>query len=238
MSSATSTFTSHTYESLAYTTTTNSGCKLTKSNLKTVITTTTTTMTSSFSTPVNHRQRPHSRLSKQDDQSRFLFLSYNRNDMNQTIFEPKHSSTPFKKEQKTSTPNKINETKSNDHMTFQQLSKINANNNTNKDVNYLTSSSTRYLYTENYCDYLANHLDVNKLVSTSTPKSSPRYKVNLTELHNLKKKPITVKTNTVNGCTILNSRNDVSTVTTVIMCCIKPFRNFIKNNKNIKKLIF
>ncbi len=240
MSSATNTFTSLTYESLAYATSTNSSYKLTKSNLKTVITTTTTRTTSttatSFSTPANRRQIPYSRLSKKDDQSRLMFINYNRNDLNQTIFEPKHSSTPFKKEQKTSTPNRINESKLRNHMTFQQLSKVNAHTNNNKDFYYLTSSSTRYLDTENCCDYLTSRLDSNKLVSTSTPKSTPKYKFKLTETRTFKK-PINAN-DMNNGRTLLNSRNDVSTVTTVIKCCIKPFRNFIKNNKNIKKLIF
>lgn len=218
MSSATTTttFTSHIYESLAYTT----------NNSKAIITTAATT-TTTFSTPVIQRRQP-SKLSKQ--KPKFL--------LNQTIFEPKHSSTPSCKEQKTSTPNfnKVNESKFNQ---FQQVSRL----NTNKDIYYLTSLSSEYYYDLPTMSSRNNPLmDTNKLVSTSTPKSS-RY-LNLTKStvkhHSRPNKKLNFNENLISKQTntTVQSINNVSTVTTVIKCCIKPFKNLIKNNKNIKKLYF
>lgn len=209
-------FSTHTYESLAYTTTTTSSSyKLKRSSIATT-----------FTTPVNQRRCTPSIQMKKSD--RFMLIS-NRNDCNQTIFEPKHSSTPFSKEQKTSTPNfnKTNESKFANQMTFQQ-SRL----NTVKDVYYVTSSSTRYL-NESYCDMpmiSTRSNNTNKHVSTSTPKSS-RIILNLKTVHNTK-----MENDKLNVDSSVLSTNNVSTVTTVIKCCIRPFKNLIKNNKNIKKL--
>lgn len=232
MSSNTATFTSNTYESLAYTTT----------NSKAATT---------FSTPITNRRCPSTRLNKQ----KILSFNQYKSELNQTIFEPKHSSTPFGKEQKTSTPNfnKSNESKF-QNTQFQQVSRL----NTQKDLYYFTSLSSEYysdlrmMTSSRYINPLAE--TNNKLVVTSTPKSS-RY-FNLTKsvvkatkidsVKNAQAKKLNFNENLVkcnsNNVTIFDNtnsnNNNVSTVTTVIKCCIKPFKNLIKSNKTIKKLYF
>lgn len=140
-----------------------------------------------------------------------------------SIFEPKFSSSPVNKEQKTSTPTKFQAT---------EVNRPKIMLNCGSRLAFLNSTTSHTMSTSTN-SYTYQNIQSFEFQNTSTPKVTRR-------LNNYTQPTIVLKECTFKEITYQNTSHSTllsqQNMRAAIKCCFNPLRQLIKSNKNPKKL--